>query len=107
MSILDATDPMPEPQHDGFRSWLQAWVAPPTLISLIAFGSMTAVAHYRLGKAEIAIEEIHASMQRDRDYSSNVYQRRDVLVEQLKQIQSQLDEIRIELRDRRRFEPRP
>ena len=95
----------------ALRSWLQQWLAPPTLIALISFGGLTFVAHYRLGLVEVEQTRIRAQLEQhrtdvdallrnERDLNALTYQRRDVLVEQLRAVQTQLDEIKQELRRR-------
>lgn len=43
---------------NSFRTWLQMWVAPPTLIAAVAFAGMTGVAHYRLSEVEREISQV-------------------------------------------------
>lgn len=99
--MTETTESLDQPPL--FR-WLAAWVAPPTLISLAFFGSLVAVAHYRLGQVEVQVAEIRATLQQEHEQTALIYQRRDVLLEQLRQIQTQLDEIKTELRERRRID---
>lgn len=69
--------------HDGWRRWVADWVSPPTLIALLAFGAMSAQAHYRLGELERDLGEIALRIEQERTRTEATYQRRDVLLERL------------------------
>ena len=87
----------PHGGRDPFRAWLAQWVAPQTLIALIAFAGMTSVAHYRLSVVERELAEVRADVLREvasiRAETMSTYQRRDVLVEQLAAINQRLRDI--------------
>ena len=79
--------------HGGvdFGAWLRQWLAPQTIIALVAFGGLTAVAHYRLAALEKEVAAIRVE-----------YQRRDELRAMLETIQVKVGNIEQTLRDDRR-----
>ena len=87
----------PEPPPWDFAAWLRQWVAPPTLIALVAFGGMTAVAHYRLERVEVEVAEIRAALVRDvaqlRAEREQYYARRGELLPELAAINRRLEAI--------------
>ena len=89
--------PMSHANH-SLRGWLAEWVAPPTLLSLIAFGGLTAVAHYRLGVVERDVAEIKLRVEREERLNASIYQRRDVLLEQLNIIDERMKNMNERLR---------
>lgn len=101
----DHVPPIPPWQgmpSDGFGSWLRQWLAPQTLIALVAFAGMTSVAHYRLSEVEREVATIRADMAREvtaiRADMAAAYARRDVLSEQLSTINMRLTGIERALR---------
>lgn len=82
---------------DGFVRWLRAWIAPQTIIVLISFAAMTAVAHHRLSRVELDVADLRASVAREvatlRAERETYYPRRGELTPELSAINRRLESI--------------
>lgn len=82
---------------DGFTRWLRAWIAPQTIIVLVSFAAMTAVAHHRLSRVELDVADLRASVTREvatlRAEREAYYPRRGELTPELTAINRRLEAI--------------
>lgn len=85
-------DQLHEPDEESrVSAYFRQWLAPPTIIAIVVAVGAGFVTYYRVDQNEKAIARVEASLQYERAASTATYERRDVLNETLKSLDTKID----------------
>lgn len=100
-TLLLPVGPDLPPPADPAVSYFRQWLAPPTVIAMAVALASVFVMYYRVEQSERQIQRLERMIVDEHNAAVVIYQRRDVLVEQLRLVEMRLSNIELALGVRR------